>query len=146
MYPFIPTGTTSGAGLTPTQNETAGAPITAFDLVVFNTMGEVVPAVSTISMGSYELIGVAQTAAAPAATTAVTQLSGLVAPARFLVAPLVANNGDPVFLSSTSGAATLTPPTTSGNAVVRVGTLVGADGVSLNPDVQFRPQFVALIP
>lgn len=146
MYPFTPTGTTTGAGLTPTQNETAGAPITAFDIVTFNSLGEVVPAVSTTTMGNYELVGVAQTAAAPAAVTAVTQLSGLVAPARFVAAPLAANNGDPVFLSSTPGAATLTPPTTSGNAIVRVGVLVGADGVSLNPDVQFRPQFVALIP
>jgi len=143
-YPFIPIGSVSG--VTATQTETAGAAITAFDLVAFNASGQVVPAISTTSSGTWDVAGVAQTAAVALATLPVTELSGLQVPVRFAVAPAAINNGDPVFLSSTAGVATLSPPTTSGNSIFRAGILVGADGATLTPEVMFRPQFISSIP
>ena len=56
--------------------------------------------------------------------------------------PASSDNGKRVYLSTTSGQATLTPPTATGTLVVKLGTLTGADGVDSSPTVLFRPQFL----
>ena len=60
----------------------------------------------------------------------------------FSVAPTSNENGKKVYLSSTSGIATLTPPTTSGTIVVKLGTLTGANGSDTLVQLLFRPQFI----
>ena len=67
-------------------------------------------------------------------------------PMRFAAAPAAASNGGRVYLSGTGGVATLTAPTTSGNAVFFVGYLIGANGANTTPDVIYQPQFIARIP
>jgi len=52
------------------------------------------------------------------------------------------DNGKIVYLSSTTGQATLTPPSSSGTNVIKLGTLTGADGVTSTPSVIFRPQYI----
>jgi len=61
---------------------------------------------------------------------------------RFASIPLANDNGKRIYLSTTSGSATLTPPTASGTIVVKLGTLTGADGLTATPTVLFRPQFM----
>ena len=61
----------------------------------------------------------------------------------FSVPPLAGDNGKRVYLSTTAGEATLTAPG-SGNAVVLVGFLKGADGVTTTPDVLLQFEIVAL--
>ena len=52
---------------------------------------------------------------------------------KFSAAPASSSNGSPVFVSSTDGLATLTPPTTATNSVFKIGTLEGADGSTTTP-------------
>jgi len=52
------------------------------------------------------------------------------------------DNGKILYLSSTTGQATLTPPSSSGTNVIKLGTLTGADGVTSTPSVIFRPQYI----
>lgn len=143
-YPFVPSGAVGG--VSPTRAETSGAIITAFDLVAYDTMGQVVPAISTTASSIYDVVGVAQTSVLALQTVSVFTLEGLRLPMRFLVAPGAGTNGFPVFLDSSAGAATLTPPTSSGNTIFRVGILQGADGVTTTPDVLYRPRYVSQIP
>lgn len=49
--------------------------------------------------------------------------------------------GKTVFLSTTDGKATLTPPSTTGDLVVQLGTVILASGAT-NASVIFRPQFI----
>ena len=64
---------------------------------------------------------------------------------RFSATPVAADNGKPVFLNSAvPGEVTLALPP-AGNAVVRVGILVGADGVNTAPDVLIQLQLVSVL-
>lgn len=56
----------------------------------------------------------------------------------------LADNGSRVWLSTTAGTATLTPPS-NGWAQSFVGILQGADGVTQTPGVLFQPRLVALL-
>jgi hypothetical protein len=51
-----------------------------------------------------------------------------------------------VYLSTTNGEASLTSPTSSGDAIIRVGILYGATGINTSPEVIFQPQFIGQIP
>ena len=133
-----------------TQDITASEPFVAGEglalggVVVLNTLGEVIRANSSIAGDNWRVAGVARAAALIGANVQVFTKAGASASTRFAVAPAAASNGQLVFLNSTSGLASITPPTASGNSIFVVGILQGADGVSLTPTVIFRPQFVAL--
>ena len=62
----------------------------------------------------------------------------------FGVAPTTAQIGKDVFLDSgTSGAVTLTAPTSTGTSVVKIGKLLNADGLSASQICKIEVQFVA---
>ncbi len=66
-------------------------------------------------------------------------------PVRSSATLVAADNGSPVFLNSAvPGEITLSLPP-AGNAVVRVGILVGADGVTTTPDVLLQLQLVSVL-
>jgi hypothetical protein len=90
----------------------------------------------------YEVIGAAL--AAVVAPTPVTLLTDVVsvAPVLFGAPPLAADNGSRVYLSTTAGRATLTPPG-SGNAIYYVGILLGADGITTTPNVLLNLALIA---
>jgi hypothetical protein len=121
----------------------AGEAITAGDLLTFNTTGEVVRADSSIAGSNWEVIGVANETVLIGATIEVVTKSGACPIVRFTAAPAGALNGRLVFISSSSGLATATPPTTTGNTLFTIGTLQGADGATSTPVVVFRPQYIA---
>lgn len=126
---------------------TAGATITVNDLVVLNALGRVIPASSSIAGGNWDVIGVAQASVVSGATVNVIVGDGQLAAMRFASAPAAAANGSRVFLSASSGFATLTPPSVgSGRVCFSVGVLQGADGASTSPDVAFRARHVAELP
>jgi len=122
----------------------AGEALSVGHLVTLNTAGEVVRASSSIAGGIWEVVGVSRETVILGASVQVYTKSGSSPATRFGAAPAMAQNGSTVFLDSTSGLATLTPPTATGNAVFAVGVLRGADGVSFTPTVVFRPQVMAL--
>jgi hypothetical protein len=65
------------------------------------------------------------------------------APMLFAAAPLAADNGKRVYLSTTPGVATLTP-TGTGTALVLLGILRGANGITTVPPVLLQFQVIAL--
>jgi len=125
---------------------TAGENLTAGDLVVLNTSGEVVRADSSIAGGNWRVMGVAKATVLSGAQVAVSTKAGAMPNVRFGTPPGAASNGSLVFLSTTSGVATTTPPVTSGNTIYRIGFLQGADGATTTPAVLFFPQFTAQRP
>ena len=63
----------------------------------------------------------------------------------FSVAPPSVDNGKKIYLSSTNGKATTTPPSTIGNVVCKVGILAGADGITTTPLVDIQIQEIMYI-
>lgn len=70
---------------------------------------------------------------------------GSLVPVRFTAAPAAADNGKPVYLSTTAGQASMTPPGSpaTDKVVFIVGYLQGGDGASTTVDVIFQPQFIS---
>lgn len=126
---------------------TAGAAITLNDLVTLNSSGEVIPADSSIAAGNWDVIGVALASAISGSSVSVQTTDGALVAMRFIGAPGAGANGSRVFLSATSGVATLTPPSIgSGEVSFSVGELQGADGATTTPDVVFRARHVTALP
>lgn len=92
------------------------------------------------------VVGVSLGSFALSATARCNTVHGTRVPVRFAVAPTAINNGRPVFLSSTPGVATLTPPIGSGTTRYQIGILVGADGADTTPDVIWAPQYISRTP
>lgn len=124
---------------------TAGENLAAGDVLTVDSSGEAVKASSSFSGGLFEVVGVARAAALATAAVSMARIGdheGVL----FGVAPAGASNGSFIFLSSTAGQATLTPPASSGNVIFLVGVLQGADGADTTPDVLFRPQYISRVP
>lgn len=116
-------------------------------LVSVNASGEAQLAASSLAFTPrrYNAIGVAKTAGLAGTAVAFYSDMVMVAPMLFAAPPLAASNGSRVYLSTTPGQATLTPPG-AGNGVYLVGILKGADGVTTTPNVLLQFQLVAEIP
>lgn len=122
---------------------TADDAITSGDLVVVTSTGGVVPAISSIASGNWNVLGVAQNSAILGGSVSVMQDDGVDTLMRFVSPPPAAANGDPVFLSTSAGRASTSPPSPPGtNTFVLVGILKGADGATGTPNVVFRQQIV----
>jgi hypothetical protein len=121
----------------------AGEALTAGDVLTLNTSGEVIRAESSISAGNWRVVGVSKATVLSGATVSVVTKHGECPPIRFGSIPGAATNGSTVWVSPTTGEATLSPPTTSGNTLYIVGTLQGADGATTTPAVMLTPQFIA---
>tara|TARA_B100000287_G_C20667438_1_gene792167 strand:- start:1103 stop:2113 length:1011 start_codon:yes stop_codon:yes gene_type:complete len=89
------------------------------------TTGRAVKAISTSTVGS-NVVGIA-TSGATQGNTFTMESTGRVS-ITFGSALAATNNGQRVFLSGTSGRATLTAPSSSGNTVVELGILQSANG------------------
>lgn len=80
----------------------------------------------------------------------VCTVAGTITPMQFVAGGAPSGSADigaAVYLSTTAGKATLTPPSASGETVYRVGYLArGVADAASNWYVQFQPQFIALIP
>lgn len=127
-----------------TVSYTAEAAIVAGDLVVVTATSGVVPADSSIASGNWNVLGVAQNSASIGGSVAVMQDDGVDTSIRFVSPPAASENGDPVFLSTSAGRASTSPPSPpGGNTLVLVGILKGADGATGTPTVVFRQQIVA---
>ena len=127
-----------------TVTVTSGEVLFLGDLLAFDSAGEVIRSSSNFAAGKWRLIGISKAAVILGASVDVAT-SGELILVRFGSAPLASSNGDIVFMSSTVGEATLTPPS-SGNVRFVVGVLQGADGITTTPKVLFEPQFIAIIP
>lgn len=127
------------------QTQTAGEALLAGDLLAGDTSGQVVKASASFAGNEWRVIAAA-TSAASALDSIVTTVPGRRGPVRFSAAPLAGSNGSTVFLSTSAGLGTLTAPATSGNVVMVVGVLMGADGITTTPDVLLQPQYISRIP
>jgi hypothetical protein len=126
---------------------TTDVALSAGDLVAFNSSGNVVLADPSLALSPdrYEVRGVASAAAIASASTPIYVDNGDRIPVRFGFAPAGALNGSRVYLDITAGLATTSVPP-NGNALVKVGILVGADGVTSTPDVVVDFDVIALLP
>lgn len=90
-----------------------------------------------------DVTGIASTVTT-ASGQSVTVITGGSTGILFAVAPAATENGKRVYLSTTAGFGTTTPPGASGQAIVQLGTLIGADGASTTPQVslQIEPPIV----
>lgn len=141
----IPGGSTESTSLvfTATAGEdlSLGVPV-RFDTT--GTPGELLRAQAT-SLPTADAIGVVKATVATGATATV-YTAGNVA-ALFASAPAASANGSRVYLDpTTAGRATLTLPTGSGESVVLLGRLTGANGSTTTPTVLLSPQFLYAIP
>lgn len=135
----------AGGGGTDTITLTAAANVDLGDAVALDSAGDVVPATSTFTSNAWNAVGISTTNTTTGNAVTVYVGRALVQ-TKFTVPPGAASNNQDVFLDAIAGEVTLTPPTTSGNVIVRVGVLQGADGISLTPDVLFIPEIIAQIP
>ena len=88
--------------------------------------------------------GFSPTVESAAADVKLVALPGTLIKMLFDSTPGVGTTDDPVYLSETPGKVTLTPPSTSGSVIIRLGHLAEE---SANPaDVVYDPAFVAEIP
>lgn len=119
--------------------------LVAGNIVTLDTSGTLQLADPSLALSPprYNAFGVSKKAYAPGAKATIFSDEITAAPMLFAVAPLATDNGKRVYLSTTPGVATVTP-TGTGNALVLVGLLQGADGVTTTPDVLLQFQVVAL--
>lgn len=143
VVPAAPAPPPTGGSCCPIKI-TAGEDIPAGAVLAVDSTGAI-KARGTNASNRWRPVAVALRAAT--AGRRVRAVTGGLVGVLFTVAPAAASNGAGVFLSSSSpGYGTLTPPTGSGVTVVRIGTLVGADGSDLTPGIVFEPSIVARRP
>jgi hypothetical protein len=129
-----------GAGIELTTNDA----LVAGDLVQIETDGDVGLAdADTGSLNDALVVGVSVGTAAGGATARIHTVQGALIPVRFTAAPAGANNGQVVYLSTTAGQATLTPPSGATTVRMAIGFLQGANGATTTPNVLFNPQFIS---
>lgn len=137
-----------GGGVVP-ENLTAGAALTAGQVVTLDTItGQVLPANADFSLGRWRVAGIAATSAPLGGAIQVWTLHGVITPGLFAAPPPAASNRRYVFLDDTDGLLTLTPPDTASAGRVRfvVGMMQGADGITSAPPVLFQPQYISRRP
>jgi hypothetical protein len=117
------------------------------DVIYITAAGEAALADPSLALSPvrYNAVGVARFATVAGTSAIINGDMITQAAMHFGVAPLAADNGKEVYLSTTAGQATLTPPG-AGNAVVYLGILQGADGATTTPNVLLQFQVIALVP
>lgn len=99
------------------------------------TPGTLIPAYAT-TFSSALVVGIAQDGGV-AGDTIKMVMNGS-ANVLFGSAPASSSNGQRVYLSTSSGLATLTAPTGTGEASLLIGYLIGADGANTKPTVLLK--------
>jgi len=146
--------TTNGSGTlswatveSQTVTVVAAANLTAGDVVSIDASGQAQKAdtSSAINPVKFYAIGVVKTSALLGNPVSLYSNVLTKVPVKSSAIFVAGDNGKPVFLNSAvPGEVVLTLPG-AGNAVVRVGILQGADGVTSTPDVLIQLQFVSVI-
>jgi hypothetical protein len=126
-----------------TTDALAAGDIVAYDALAPSQTVLADPDIS-LTPDRYNAKGIAVAAALAGAATTIYSIPGQRVPVRFAAVPLAASNGRRVYLSTTPGQASLVAPG-SGFALVQVGILVGADGITATPDVVFEFNVIAII-
>lgn len=119
--------------------------VAAFEVLAFNTSGELVRADADAGSLIYNVAGVSLEAgpSGAAAVKSVMSTPGQLAGMTFVSNPSSGDQGKYVYLSTTPGQVTLTAPAASGDQVVRVGLLASASAISTGVyPVLFQPQFM----
>ena len=144
-FPATSGGTPSTSALTLVYTATAGENLTAGDVVRLASSGATAGQAfqAQANATDYEAFGVVKTTALLGAAVDV-YVAGAV-PTKFAAAPATTDNGKIVYLSATIACATLTAPTVAPTADIRLGRLVGANGVSTTPNVLWNAQTPALL-
>ena len=112
------------------------------DVVTFLKTGDAAGHLQKASSTTAEssVVGVCITAVS-AGQTATVQIDGETN-VNLDSAPLSSQNGNKVYIGSTDGQGTLTIPTQTGNSVVEVGFIRGANGLTSSPSVLINLRFV----
>jgi hypothetical protein len=130
-------GALSSLSLTTDDNLSEG------DLLIINSSGNVELGSATSTPGNEpRIIGSSFSSYSIGNTSDINSIPGRLIPVKFSSPPLASSNGGAVYLSTSPGLGTLTPPGASGTAIFVVGILQGADGVTSVPEVIFQPNLV----
>jgi hypothetical protein len=126
------------------QYVTAASTMSTGELIYFDSSGQADLADATAGAGfTYHARGVVVVGAV-LGSTAKIRLQGI-EKVLFATAPAASDNGKPVFLSASSGQATLNPPG-SGHAITHIGILTGANGSTMLPEVALNFLLPVLVP
>lgn len=119
--------------------------VTSADSPGFTNPGRIVKAIATTAADqTYEAIGVANASGGAGATIEV--VFGGARNLTFGSAPTTAQIGKPIYLSpSTGGLPTLTAPSGSGQAVVKIGKILTADGSATSVKCKVDVELIAII-
>lgn len=124
------------------QHRIAGESLSTYDVVTINSSNALVRANPLESLGLWEAIGVVNANYTAGQSAGFFSYGGRLTPVKFAVAPLASDNGKVVYLSAL-GVASVTPPSVlAGNAIVKLGLLSGADGLTTTPEVVLNPEYV----
>ena len=137
--------TATGSGGSSSVLAVADESLSVGSLLSVATDGAVLEASAIYTTDRWRLIAVSQQAV-NTSEIVVLALSGSLTSVLMEAPPLSAQNGSLVFLSTTTGKGTLTPPMSSGNVIFQVGVLRGANGVTDTPQVFFQPQYISRVP
>jgi len=126
----------SGGGVSLQESGTSDEAINVGDVVSLLSAGANVGRVqqATSTTAEARVVGIAMTSAGGSGVSVNFQSIGSVA-VKFSAVPNTADNSLPVYLSGVAGEATLTPPSSIGNDVIRLGFLTGGNGVTDTPSV-----------
>lgn len=145
--------TTNGSGTlawtnveVPTITLTAAVNLSMGDVVSVNSAGQAQLADTNGALNPVRFYTVGVVKAAVLAGQPVQIYANVLTrvPTRASAVFLAADNGKPVFLDAAVPGQVTLGQAPAGNAVVRVGILVGADGVTTTPDVLIQLQFIAV--
>ena len=131
----------------PTITLTAGEALNAGEVVYVDASGQARKAETNSATNPvrFYVIGVVKTAALAFAPVQLYANVVTIVPVKSSAIFLAADNGKAVFLdAAVPGEITLSLPP-AGNAVVRVGILVGANGITTTPDVLLQLQLVSVL-
>ena len=147
-------GSGSGSSSKVTESFTCDETIAAGDVVrmvssgdspTFTNPGRIVKAIATASNDrTYEAVGVADASGSAGSAIDVVMFGSR--NLNFTTPPTTAQIGQPVYLSTgTTGEVVMTAPTSSGQAVVKVGSLLSADGSSSSVKCKVNIDIIAIL-
>ena len=138
-----PSGTPPPPTSIPETTLTAGEALVAGNVCVIDGVsGLAFKASATTAIGRTSVIAVVKDPAiALGFSGQFYTMVGALVPVLFGVAPGAASNGAVIYLDTTSGQAILSAPIATGTAIVELGVLQAADGVTVTPLTIFGPDF-----
>lgn len=123
-------------------NSSGSGAFIAGDVVTYNSLGQLQKTDITLTGSAREVLGIAFENDSTNSTK-VTSLAGSIVEVQFSASPSVGDEGKPVYVSTTAGKATLTPPSSIGQRVFKLGILLSSTAGMNGYSIMLQPQLIA---